>query len=100
MRFVDVNVFIYLIIGSPKKDYEISERILRRIEKGEAAVTSLPVIQEVISWLEYNNRKKEIRDFLLAINSYLSMNKLAIVWDSFIPAVEDMNRNKSVSLTR
>jgi predicted nucleic acid-binding protein len=91
MRFVDANVFIYLIVQSPQKDYEISERILKRIESGEEAATSLPVIQEVIKWLEYNNRKKEIGIFLTAINSYLSMNKLAITWGNFLPSLQDMH---------
>ena len=94
MRFVDANVFIYELIQSPKKDYEISDTILSRIEKGEEAATSLPVIQEVIKWLEYNNRKKEVENFLIAVNSYLSMNKLSIAWDSFVPAIEEMNKKQ------
>lgn len=90
MRFVDANVFIYVLVKSPKKDYEISKKILERIENGEEAATSLAIIQEVVDWLEYNNRKKEIRSFLTAINSYLTMNKLQIKWDNFLPALEDM----------
>jgi len=90
MRFVDANVFIYVLVKSPKKDYEISKKILERIEKGEEAATSLAIIQEVVDWLEYNNRKKEIRSFLTAINSYLTMNKLQLIWNNFLPALEDM----------
>ena len=90
MRFVDANVFIYVLVKSPKKDYEISKKILERIENGEEAATSIAIIQEVVDWLEYNNRKKEIRSFLTAINSYLTMNKLQITWDKFLPALEDM----------
>jgi predicted nucleic acid-binding protein len=58
MRFVDANVFIYALVKSPKKDYEISKRILKRIENGEETATSLAVLQEVVDWLEYNKRKK------------------------------------------
>jgi predicted nucleic acid-binding protein len=94
VRFVDANVFIYQIIQSPQKDYEVSERILQRIEQGEEVAISLPVIQEVIKWLEYNKRKKEIGDFLLFINSYLSMNKLSVEWDSFLQSVEDMDKKQ------
>jgi len=94
VRFVDANVFIYQIIQSPLKEFEISERILQRIEKGEEVATSLPVIQEVIKWLEYNKRKKEIGDFLLFINSYLSMDKLSVEWDSFLQSIEDMNEKQ------
>src|SRR3972149_3637464 len=94
MRFVDANVFIYVLIKSPKKDYEISKGILERIEKGEEAVTSLAIIQEVIDWLEYNNRKKEVRSFLTGINSYLSMQKLSIAWDDFLPALNDVEKHQ------
>jgi len=90
VRFVDTNVFIYAFVKSPQKDYEIAKRILKRIESGEQTATSLAIIQEVIDWLEYNNRKKEIGIFLTAINSYLLMNKLAITWDNFLPSLQDM----------
>ncbi|HYA78241.1 MAG TPA: type II toxin-antitoxin system VapC family toxin [Verrucomicrobiae bacterium] len=90
MRFVDTNVFIYIFVKSPQKDYEIARSILHRIQNGEEAATSLAVIQEAIDWLEYNNRKVEVRDFLTALNSYLSMDKLTIEWDNFLPSIEDM----------
>ncbi len=90
MRFVDTNVFIYVFIKSPKKDYEISKRILERIERGEEAATSLAVIYEAVDWLEYNNREKEARSFLTAINSYLSLSKLIVAWDNFLPSLKDM----------
>lgn len=94
MRFVDANVFIYVLVKSPKKDYEISRNILKRIEKGEETATSLAVIQEVIDWLEYNNRKKEVRGFLTAVNSYLTMNKLNTTWDELLTAVDDVDEYK------
>ena len=94
MRYVDANVFIYEIMQSPQKDYEIADSILGRIESGEEAATSVSVIQEVIKWLEYNNRKKEIGNFLLAINSYLSMNKITTAWDIFLPSIEAMNKKQ------
>ena len=94
MRFVDANVFIYILIKSPKKDYEISKGILERIENGEETVTSLAIIQEVIDWLEYNNRKKEVRSFLTGINSYLSMEKLSVAWDDFLPALKDTDEHQ------
>jgi predicted nucleic acid-binding protein len=89
MRFVDANVFIYVLVKSPKKDYEISRRILERIENGEEAATSLAIIQEVVDWLEYNKRKKEVRSFLTAVNSYLTMNKLNVTWDDFLTSLDD-----------
>jgi predicted nucleic acid-binding protein len=94
MRFVDANVFIYILVKSPEKDYETSKRILKRIENGEETATSLAVIQEVVDWLEYNNRKKEIRSFLTAINSYLTMNKLNITWNNLLTALDDVDEHK------
>jgi len=94
MRFVDANVFIYILVKSPKKDYEISKGILERIENGEETVTSLAIIQEVIDWLEYNNRKKEVRSFLMGINSYLSMEKLGVAWDDFLLALNDIDEHQ------
>lgn len=93
MRFVDANVFIYVLVKSPEKDYQISQRILKRIENGEETATSLAVIQEVVDWLEYNNRKKEVRSFLTAANSYLTMNKLNTTWDDFLTALNDMDEH-------
>jgi predicted nucleic acid-binding protein len=89
MRFVDANVFIYVLVKSPQKDYETSKRILKRIENGEETATSLAIIQEVVDWLEYNNRKKEARTFLTAINSYLTMNKLTITWSGLLTALDN-----------
>jgi predicted nucleic acid-binding protein len=94
MRFVDANVFIYVLVKSPKEDYEISKAILKKIENGEETATSLAIIQEVVDWLEYNNRKKEVRSFLTAVNSYLTMNKLTIPWDSFLAAQDDVDEHK------
>ena len=40
MRFVDSNIFIYVLVKSPRDDYVIAKRILQRIEEGEKAVTN------------------------------------------------------------
>ncbi|MEM3378374.1 MAG: type II toxin-antitoxin system VapC family toxin [Candidatus Bathyarchaeia archaeon] len=92
MRFVDANVFIYVLVKSPKEDYEIAKKILKRIESGEEAATSLAVIQEIVDWLEYNNREKEVKSFLTAVNSYLTMNKLAITWEDFLAALDNVDK--------
>jgi len=94
MRFVDANVFIYVLVKSPEKDYEISKRILKRIENGEETAISLSVIQEVVDWLEYNNRKKEVRVFLTAINSYLTLNKLNNTWSDVLTALDNTYEHK------
>jgi predicted nucleic acid-binding protein len=94
VRFVDANVFIYVLVESPKKDCEISKRILKRIENGEETVTSLAIIQEIVDWLEYNNRKKEVRSFLVGVNSYLSLQKTNVDWDDFLSALDNVDKYK------
>lgn len=93
MRFVDANVFIYILVKSPKETYETSKQILKRIENGEEALTSTAVIQEVVDWLEYNNRKREVESFIVAINSYLTMNKINTAWDDMLTALDDMEKH-------
>jgi len=93
MRFIDANVFIYILVKSPKEAYETSKQILKRIENGEEALTSTAVIQEVVDWLEYNNRKREVESFIIAINSYLTMNKINTTWDDMLTALDDMEKH-------
>jgi len=92
MRFVDTNVFIYVLIKSPKEDYLISKSILERIEDGEEAMTSTAIVQEVVDWLEYNNRRDEGGKFLTALNSYTSMMKVEVSWGEMLDALSDMKR--------
>jgi len=93
MRFVDTNVFIYILVKSPKEAYETSKQILKRIENGEEALTNTAVIQEVVDWLEYNNRKREVESFITGINSYLTMNKINTAWDDMLTALDDMEKH-------
>ena len=92
MRFVDSNVFIYVLVKSPRDDYVIAKRILQRIEEGEEAVTNMAVIQEIVNWLEYNNRRREIEKLLTAINSYIAMEKIEVSWSDMIAAIDYMNK--------
>ncbi|MEM0373661.1 MAG: type II toxin-antitoxin system VapC family toxin [Sulfolobales archaeon] len=92
MRFVDANVFIYVLVKSPKEDYLTSKSILKRIEDGEEAITSTSIIQEVVEWLEYNNRRKEVEKFLVALNSYAMMRKVEASWRDMLDAASDMEK--------
>ncbi|MEM0085028.1 MAG: type II toxin-antitoxin system VapC family toxin [Candidatus Methanomethylicia archaeon] len=92
MRFVDANVFIYVLVKSPKEDYLTSKSILKRIEDGEEAITSTSIIQEVVEWLEYNNRRKEVEKFLVALNSYVTMRKVETSWREMLDAALDMEK--------
>ncbi len=74
MRFVETNIFLYVITAHP--DFgQRAQRILRRIDGGEEAVTSSLVIAEVAAWLEYHNRKSEVSKFLNLADSYPTLNK-------------------------
>ncbi|RJS83870.1 PIN domain-containing protein [Candidatus Bathyarchaeota archaeon] len=92
LRFVDSNVFIYVLVKSPKDDYMIAKRILQRIEDGEETITNTAVIQEIIDWLEYNNRRREVEKLLTAINSYITMKKAEISWSDMIAAIDEMDK--------
>ena len=93
MRFIDANVFIYTLIKSPRASFEASRRILKRIEGGEEAITSTAVVQEVVDWLEYNDRRQEVKAFLTAVNSYLSLLKSAASWKDMLSALDYMEAN-------
>jgi predicted nucleic acid-binding protein len=74
MRFVETNIFLYVI--NANSDFgPTAKRILNRIESGEEAVTSSLVIAEVAAWLEYRKKKSEITTFLSIINSYPTLHK-------------------------
>ncbi|MFQ6064329.1 MAG: type II toxin-antitoxin system VapC family toxin [Candidatus Bathyarchaeia archaeon] len=93
MRFVDANVFIYVLVKSPKEAYETAKRILQRIEDGEETFTNTAILQEVVDWLEYNNRKPEVENFITAINSYLTMHKTNTTWDDMLAALDHMEKH-------
>ena len=92
MRFVDANVFIYVLVKSPRVAYETSKQILQRVENGEETLTNTAVIQEVVDWLEYNNRKREVKIFITAVNSFLAMNKVGAAWDDVLVAIDDVEK--------
>jgi len=92
LRFVDSNVFIYVLVKSPKDDYMTAKRILQRIEEGEETITNTAVIQEIVDWLEYNNKRREIETFLAAINSYITMKKAKVSWNEIMEAIGDMKK--------
>ena len=74
MRFVETNIFLYVITAHPHFG-PLAKRILERIDSGEEAATSSLVIAEVCAWLEYHKRKTEVRTFLSAVDSYPSLRK-------------------------
>jgi len=83
-RFVDTNVFVYVLTKDPNF-YEVSRRILRRIEDGEEAMTSTVVVDEVCLFLEMHNESQKIPMALSSIRSYVCM-------EVFSFGLEDMTK--------
>jgi predicted nucleic acid-binding protein len=72
MRFVDTNVFIYVITAHPAFG-PAARRILERIEAGEEALTSTLVLCEVAWILEAMGRQGDINPTIEKILSYESL---------------------------
>ena len=72
MRFVDTNVFIYVITAHPAFG-PAARRILERIEAGEEALTSTLVLCEVAWVLEAMGRQGDINPTIEKILSYESL---------------------------
>jgi len=72
MRFVDTNIFVYVLEAHPTYG-EISKKILERIEKGERALTSAIVLAEIAWVLEAMGRQSYIKPALEKILSYESL---------------------------
>lgn len=84
-RFVDTNVFIYLLTKD-SRFFEVSKRILGRIERGEEAMTSTVVADEVCVFLEMHGRSREIPVALSSVRSYLSMEVVSFVLEDMAKA--------------
>jgi len=80
LRFVETNIFLYVITAHPEFG-AVARRILERIGSGEEAATSSLVIAEVCAWLEYHKKKNDVSTFLSAVDSYPSLQKLDTTYD-------------------
>ena len=76
MRFIDSNIFIHAILKPTRKlakhEKEIKEAakvILKRIEQGEKATTTVVHLSEVANILESRTTLKHSRNILTAITS-------------------------------
>ncbi|MFQ5758120.1 MAG: type II toxin-antitoxin system VapC family toxin [Candidatus Bathyarchaeia archaeon] len=92
-RFVDTNVFIYVLTKDPRF-FEVSQRILGRIEKGEEAVTSTVVVDEACVFLEMHGRSREIPVAVSSIRSYVSMEVVSFTLKDMAKASELVEQYK------
>lgn len=88
-RFVDTNVFIYVLTGHPKFG-EMAKRILERIEAGEVAVTSTLVLCEVAWVLEAMGRQGEVKSTLEKILSYTALEVAGFDEDDLLVGANNM----------
>lgn len=87
MRFVDSNVFIYVLDRHPKFG-NTARGILKRIEEGEEAVTSTLVIEEVCAYLAKSKRPEEIPPFVDALRAYGFLLKRPYIFEDMVTARE------------
>lgn len=91
MRFVDSNVFIYVITKDPKF-HQTAKKILSRVEVGEEAVTSTVVLEEVFAFLEGRKASNRIPEVLRAIRSYVGLRIIPYNMTDMVDAVDLMRR--------
>ena len=87
MRFVETNIFIY-VMTAHREFGLIARRILERIDSGEEAATSSLVIAEVGAWLEYHKRGSQMHAFLDAVESYPTLRKYETTYGDELRAQE------------
>ena len=85
MRFIETNVFIYVLTAHPEFG-AVAKRILSRVENGEESVTSSLVIAEVCAWLQYHSMKSDVKTFLKALESYPSLRKIDTTYVDLLTA--------------
>jgi len=88
-RFVDTNVFIYSVTGHPCFG-EKAKRILKRLERGEEAVTSTLVLCEVSWVLEAMGRQGDIKSALEKILSFKSLEVVGFDADDLLVGANNM----------
>jgi len=101
-RFVDTDIFIYAMQGHPEFG-TVARRILERIDRGEAAVTSHMNIAEVCSWLEKNGMAGGIGEKIKLIRSIFYLEIATLEMGDFVEASRlikkyGMNFNDCITL--
>jgi len=87
LRFVETNIFLYVITANPNFGPAAKE-ILQRIELGEQAMTSSLVVAEVCAWLEYHGMRDKINTFFKALESYPTLKKYETTYEDELKAEE------------
>jgi len=87
MKYLDANIFIYVLDLSAKKEFSRSaETILKGIEDGERAVISSITLMEVLWWCE-KYLKEKIKDTYEMILSYDNLKTTNVTADIIEDAI-------------
>jgi predicted nucleic acid-binding protein len=84
-NFVDTNIFLYAIQAHPEFG-RTSKEILKRIDGGEKAVTSLINLAEICWWLERHEKRDLIEDELKLITSIINLEIVPLASHDFLLA--------------
>jgi len=97
LRFVETNIFLYVIMAHP--DFgPTAKEILKRIELGEQAKTSSLVVAEVCVWLEYHGMRDKIDAFFKALESYPTLKKCETTYEDEVKAEDLKSRYSHLEL--
>lgn len=84
-RFIDSNVFIY-VLTEDAKYFETAKAILHRVERGEEAITSTLVLEETLVFLEVRKTSHEIPEVLDYIRSYSTLRVVPYLLEDMVSA--------------
>lgn len=95
MRFIDSSVFVHAILKPSRRlerhEAEIKESaksILKRIEEGEEAATTVVHVSEVANILEARTTREESWRILSALASMRGLNLIGVTGDTYRAAVQ------------
>jgi len=84
-NFVDTNIFLYTVQAHPQFG-KPSRGILKRIDGGEKAVTSLINLAEICWWLEKHEKRDWIENELKLITSIINLEITPLALEDFLLA--------------
>ncbi|HKZ93492.1 MAG TPA: type II toxin-antitoxin system VapC family toxin [Candidatus Bathyarchaeia archaeon] len=85
MRFLETNIFLYVITAHPNFG-SVAKAIFQRIEEGEAAATSSLVVAEVCAWLEYHKLDDKIGLLFKILQSYSTLTVIETTYNDEVKA--------------
>lgn len=85
MRFLETNIFLYVITAHPHFG-SVAKTILQRIEEGEEAATSSLVVAEVCAWLEYHKLDDKIDLLFKILRSYPTLTVYETTYEDEVRA--------------